>query len=102
MNARQRSAVAKLGLPMSESFAPTLAAAQARIPFDHQQAGVAGEGRGDAPLRRVEVRDAAEPGRVSHRSCGARTDAVDQVGFDGEDAFGCQAADVLRDVIAFQ
>ena len=31
MNARQRSAVAKSGLPMSEIFAPTLAAAQARI-----------------------------------------------------------------------
>ena len=31
MNARRQSAVAKSGLPMSETFAPTLAAAQARI-----------------------------------------------------------------------
>ena len=70
--------------------------------FDHEQTGVAGEGRDDAPLRGVEVLDAAEPDRVSDRPCGACSDAVDQVGFDGEDPFGRQAADVLGDVVAFQ
>ena len=39
---------------------------------------------------------------VVHRSRGACSDAVDQVGFDGEDALGRQAADVLGDVVAFQ
>ena len=70
--------------------------------FDHEQTGVAGQRRDDASLRGVEVVDAAEPDRVGHRPRGACSDAVDQVGFDGEDPLGGQAADVLGDVVSVQ
>ena len=70
--------------------------------FDHEQTGIAGEGRDDAALRGVEVRQAAEPDRVSDRPHGACSDAVDQFGFDGEDTLGGQTTDMPGDVIAFQ